>query len=325
MPLAIYLITFMIAFARRLRVSPRIMTAVVFFFSSRRRHTRSTRDWSSDVCSSDLALRDGGNPPAAEGDIAPGRHALGRVDEGSPADQEVPAWGHRRLAASGRRRGRARDRPLERVRGAGVVRPPALPELGDHAPPRLDGPILTRLELHAAPEHLEPERGEPGEVARVERVADGERPETALLLVFGQEAELLGGDRLRILADRAQTLEDRGPVVRCRRTRIFRVHPVGWDHGEHLVDLEDAARPRPEVGGLLVLPHDVELDEVSAHDERVEADVGRAVLADRHQTPQLLRADKAVDLIGGDVGVVAVKAHACSSGAGQGAASPRAV
>src|SRR5438105_5865742 len=26
-----------------------------FFFSSRRRHTRSTRDWSSDVCSSDLA------------------------------------------------------------------------------------------------------------------------------------------------------------------------------------------------------------------------------------------------------------------------------
>src|SRR6185312_11517055 len=26
-----------------------------FFFSSRRRHTRSDRDWSSDVCSSDLA------------------------------------------------------------------------------------------------------------------------------------------------------------------------------------------------------------------------------------------------------------------------------
>src|SRR5690349_24518903 len=28
----------------------------VFFFSSRRRHTRSLRDWSSDVCSSDLCL-----------------------------------------------------------------------------------------------------------------------------------------------------------------------------------------------------------------------------------------------------------------------------
>src|SRR5438132_7370784 len=30
---------------------------VVFFFSSRRRHTRSLCDWSSDVCSSDLPLR----------------------------------------------------------------------------------------------------------------------------------------------------------------------------------------------------------------------------------------------------------------------------
>src|SRR5699024_11263278 len=29
-----------------------------FFFSSRRRHTRSKRDWSSDVCSSDLAAVD---------------------------------------------------------------------------------------------------------------------------------------------------------------------------------------------------------------------------------------------------------------------------
>src|SRR5206468_6296585 len=28
-----------------------------FFFSSRRRHTRSDRDWSSDVCSSDLDAR----------------------------------------------------------------------------------------------------------------------------------------------------------------------------------------------------------------------------------------------------------------------------
>src|SRR5437868_9177503 len=27
---------------------------MLFFFSSRRRHTRSKRDWSSDVCSSDL-------------------------------------------------------------------------------------------------------------------------------------------------------------------------------------------------------------------------------------------------------------------------------
>src|SRR5437868_7213956 len=30
-----------------------------FFFSSRRRHTRSKRDWSSDVCSSDLPINPG--------------------------------------------------------------------------------------------------------------------------------------------------------------------------------------------------------------------------------------------------------------------------
>src|SRR6266513_3067893 len=32
----------------------RYWRAPTFFFSSRRRHTRSKRDWSSDVCSSDL-------------------------------------------------------------------------------------------------------------------------------------------------------------------------------------------------------------------------------------------------------------------------------
>src|SRR5690606_41008236 len=30
---------------------------IFFFFSSRRRHTRFSRDWSSDVCSSDLSIR----------------------------------------------------------------------------------------------------------------------------------------------------------------------------------------------------------------------------------------------------------------------------
>src|SRR2546428_7531889 len=36
-----------------------------FFFSSRRRHTRSDRDWSSDVCSSDLLAR----PDDLRGDL----------------------------------------------------------------------------------------------------------------------------------------------------------------------------------------------------------------------------------------------------------------
>src|SRR2546421_5091110 len=33
------------------------LSIVFFFFSSRRRHTRSDRDWSSDVCSSDLLIK----------------------------------------------------------------------------------------------------------------------------------------------------------------------------------------------------------------------------------------------------------------------------
>src|SRR5690606_39553185 len=37
---------------------------VCFFFSSRRRHTRFSRDWSSDVCSSDL-----GTAPHLSGEL----------------------------------------------------------------------------------------------------------------------------------------------------------------------------------------------------------------------------------------------------------------
>src|SRR6185369_5709771 len=36
----------------------------VFFFSSRRRHTRFKCDWSSDVCSSDLDAKRGRRPPS---------------------------------------------------------------------------------------------------------------------------------------------------------------------------------------------------------------------------------------------------------------------
>src|SRR5687768_17792787 len=34
------------------------MKSGIFFFSSRRRHTRCSRDWNSDVCSSDLGYWD---------------------------------------------------------------------------------------------------------------------------------------------------------------------------------------------------------------------------------------------------------------------------
>src|SRR2546429_6547395 len=42
-----------------------VLVVCFFFFSSRRRHTRCSRDWSSDVYSSDLALPRAVEPPAA--------------------------------------------------------------------------------------------------------------------------------------------------------------------------------------------------------------------------------------------------------------------
>src|SRR5215471_21499703 len=46
-----------------------------FFFSSRRRHTRSLRDWSSDVCSSDLEP----DPPRRQQPVQPPHRGLGRA------------------------------------------------------------------------------------------------------------------------------------------------------------------------------------------------------------------------------------------------------
>src|SRR5438067_8395709 len=52
-----------------------------FFFSSRRRHTRSKRDWSSDVCSSDLlGYVDSGMMGTPENDV-PGSFWQADVDE----------------------------------------------------------------------------------------------------------------------------------------------------------------------------------------------------------------------------------------------------
>src|SRR3712207_7032017 len=70
---------------------------VVFFFSSRRRHTRYWRDWSSDVCSSDLKLT-----PAMQGlsllPVATGREprlprdaVFGEIFQHTAADTDEPS------------------------------------------------------------------------------------------------------------------------------------------------------------------------------------------------------------------------------------------
>src|SRR5207253_7376450 len=52
-----------------------------FFFSSRRRHTRWPRDWSSDVCSSDLVR------PGAFAGCEPERHLARRLQSGAAGEQ----------------------------------------------------------------------------------------------------------------------------------------------------------------------------------------------------------------------------------------------
>src|SRR2546421_7022448 len=76
---------------------------VFFFFSSRRRHTRSDRDWSSDVCSSDLLVpeaRFGGDVPKAElalvqvqarAALVRREHDLGQAVSGQVADRDAAA------------------------------------------------------------------------------------------------------------------------------------------------------------------------------------------------------------------------------------------
>src|SRR5215510_10244789 len=65
-----------------------------FFFSSRRRHTRWPRDWSSDVCSSDLQLvalrptsdvHQGGKPVESGEQLSVD---CARLDDARPADDE---------------------------------------------------------------------------------------------------------------------------------------------------------------------------------------------------------------------------------------------
>src|SRR2546429_9904893 len=57
---------------------------MLFFFSSRRRHTRCSRDWSSDVCSSDLLVRRVESLPGVESTAAVNHLPLGGSNSSNP-------------------------------------------------------------------------------------------------------------------------------------------------------------------------------------------------------------------------------------------------
>src|SRR3990170_2116767 len=201
------------------------------------------------------------------------------------------------------------DGPLEGVGRAPVAGPPALPEQGDDLPPRLHGPVLGELELGPDGRHLEPHRGQLAEGAAIERVLHAQRPVATLGLMLGEEAHLLRQHLRGVLGHGGPALEDRRAVIGRGGSGVFRVHPVGRDHGQDLVHLEEAARPRLEVRDLLVGPHQVELQGDPIVHEVVEPEMGRAVLAHGDEAPHLLRLHEAIDVVPGDVGVVVVEDH----------------
>src|SRR5687768_18373944 len=89
-----------------------------FFFSSRRRHTRCSRDWSSDVCSSDLTSATSSSVPKlsprydhVEGITYPSPRGGSRTGFNSlpplewPTDSDVPRSEERRVGKECRSRG----------------------------------------------------------------------------------------------------------------------------------------------------------------------------------------------------------------------------
>src|SRR6266513_1772366 len=73
-----------------------------FFFSSRRRHTRSKRDWSSDVCSSDLAdwRKSDPGPLRPRSRPASARRILREIGAARGGAPRRTATEHRRIAVT---------------------------------------------------------------------------------------------------------------------------------------------------------------------------------------------------------------------------------
>src|SRR3546814_5604095 len=99
------------------------MSDVVFFFKQKTAYEMRIRDWSSDVCSSDLRLPGQGRlwPRRGEGGGAPARPAGGRADRA-------------RDAAAGWRAGTQRGEQLSRPDTASLGRPGGRDPTGGEGP-----------------------------------------------------------------------------------------------------------------------------------------------------------------------------------------------
>src|SRR5690349_23403653 len=94
-----------------------VLSPLMFFFSSRRRHTRSLRDWSSDVCSSDLPSARYASPTMARAGPAPIRVAARTRSHTKRDDMRSFVWVVVAIAATltlMARAARAGDDPLPR-------------------------------------------------------------------------------------------------------------------------------------------------------------------------------------------------------------------
>src|SRR5690625_4955786 len=121
-----------------------------FFFSRRRRHTRWPRDWSSDVCSSDLEMTD--IKGIGKKTIAAFLAEVGDVNNYSHPDQIIKLAGlNLKLATSGKWKGKTvitkRGRPKLRALLFKVILPlvnhnPAFKALHEYFTTRKDNTLM---------------------------------------------------------------------------------------------------------------------------------------------------------------------------------------
>src|SRR5690348_17965373 len=173
------------------------------FFSSRRRHTRWTGYWSSDVCSSDLGLR---LPPAvkAEVELVPVADREGVVVEGIVIrKRDGGPDGHHRHR---RHEGLVRDRDLELSGGGRGGGPAVQPH---HRVPQVRGRLVVLFE------DRHPPGDGPGGGARHDGLGGA----------IGPEEAARGGQQAHPTPHASESLSREGRSAYCKHRKTARSPP----------------------------------------------------------------------------------------------------